>query len=69
MIRLVVTLLIVLGTFAPMSLAADNFLNSVVFENTEGQYTMVTSLPSCLKEIAASPPTKPPPMITTFCPN
>ncbi len=33
--------MIVLGTFAPMSLAAQNFLNSVVFEQNEGQYNIV----------------------------
>lgn len=41
MFRLVLTLLIVLGTFAPMSFGAQNFLNSVVFEQNEGQYNIV----------------------------
>lgn len=41
MFRLVLTLLIVLGTFAPMSIGAENFLNSVVFEQNEGQYNIV----------------------------
>ena len=49
MIRLVVTLLLVLGMLAPMSLAADNFLNSVVFENTEGQYNIVLRSDSTAK--------------------
>ncbi len=41
MFRLVLTLLIVLGTFAPMSFGAQNFLNSVVFDGTEGQYSII----------------------------
>lgn len=41
MFRLVVTLLIVLGTFAPMSFGAQNFLNSVVFDGTDGQYSII----------------------------
>ncbi len=41
MFRLVLTLLIVLGTFAPMSFGAQNFLNSVVFDGTEGQYNII----------------------------
>lgn len=41
MFRLVLTLLIVLGTFAPVSFGAQNFLNSVVFDATEGQYNII----------------------------
>lgn len=41
MFRLLLTSLIVLGTFAPMSLAGENFLNSVVVEQNEGQYNIV----------------------------
>ncbi len=52
MFRLVVTLLIVLGTFAPMSFGAQNFLNSVVFDNTEGQYNIIlrTDAPAKIKK-------------------
>ncbi len=41
MFRLVITLLITLGMFAPTSFGAQNFLNSVVFDNTEGQYNII----------------------------
>lgn len=41
MFKRVLTSLIVLGMAAPVSFAAENFLNSVVFEQNEGQYNIV----------------------------
>ena len=56
MFRLVITLLIVLGTLAPKSFGAQNFLNTVVFEQNEGQYNIIlrTDTPAKVKRSVQS---------------
>jgi len=41
MLRKVLTLLVILGMGASTSFASQNFLNSVVFENIDGQYNII----------------------------
>lgn len=49
MFKSVITTLIVLGVFAPMSFGAENFLNSVVFDASEGQNSIILRSDSTAK--------------------